>query len=133
MNEQYQKQRLILLAALILAVILTTLAWLVPFDRFRPTCPFRLVTCHPCPFCGASTAYVWVVHGRFHDAFQKNPLGALFAIVSIASIPVTALLLVFKKSMPFLTLFADVKGKWAIRFFLAIILANWIYMIFTWR
>lgn len=38
-------------------------------------CPFRLATGLPCPGCGLTRSWVYLVHGRLGDALLANPFG----------------------------------------------------------
>jgi hypothetical protein len=42
-----------------------------------PPCGMLLATGHPCPTCGATTAYVLACHGRLIDALATQPFGLL--------------------------------------------------------
>jgi hypothetical protein len=45
-----------------------------------PTCPFFLITGHPCPFCGGTRSFAYMWQGDISDAVRLYPLGpALFA------------------------------------------------------
>ena len=40
-----------------------------------PPCGMLVVTGHPCPTCGATTAFALAAHGRFHESFITQPMG----------------------------------------------------------
>ena len=52
-------------------------------------CPLRLqaTTGEPCPACGLTTAFAWVVRGRFDRAIAANPAGGLLAPACVALVP----------------------------------------------
>jgi hypothetical protein len=50
---------------------------------FAP-CGFYIVTGRPCPTCGTTTAFVWMVHGHPWMALKTQPFGAACALVSAA-------------------------------------------------
>ncbi|RME95162.1 MAG: DUF2752 domain-containing protein [Verrucomicrobia bacterium] len=42
-----------------------------------PACPFRRITGHPCPTCGATSALAALGEGRLADAWRSQPLAVL--------------------------------------------------------
>jgi hypothetical protein len=42
-------------------------------------CGFHFTTGYPCPSCGMTTAFAWVMRGRFDRAWAANPAGSLLA------------------------------------------------------
>ncbi len=50
---------------------------------FAP-CGFYIMTGYPCPTCGTTTAFVWMVHGHPWIALKTQPFGALCAVASAA-------------------------------------------------
>jgi hypothetical protein len=52
--------------------------WTYVFDhRFGGPCGFRDATGLPCPSCGMTRSWVWLVRGHVIEAFMYNPAGAL--------------------------------------------------------
>jgi hypothetical protein len=49
-----------------------------------PPCGFYLYTGYPCPTCGATTAFTWVVHGHPWMGLKTQPFGAIAAFVAVA-------------------------------------------------
>jgi len=50
-------------------------------------CTFRVVTGIPCPFCGMTTAFSWMVRGNLINALHVNPAGAILcAMLLIAAL-----------------------------------------------
>jgi hypothetical protein len=49
-----------------------------------PTCPFLLLTGHPCPFCGGTRSFSAMWRGDFFHALRLYPLGPLFFALSFA-------------------------------------------------
>jgi hypothetical protein len=47
-------------------------------------CSFYLHTGLPCPTCGGTTAFVWVIHGHPWMGLKTQPFGALVALVCMA-------------------------------------------------
>lgn len=52
-------------------------------------CGFYLTTGYPCPTCGATTAFAWVVHGHPLMGLATHPFGALLAFAAIALLGVS--------------------------------------------
>ena len=48
----------------------------------RP-CSFLRMTGRPCPTCGMTTSFAWVVRGRIDRSWQANPAGCLLAVLSV--------------------------------------------------
>jgi len=54
-------------------------------------CPFRRLTGLPCPGCGLTRSFVYLVHGWWRDALLANPFGpVLVALVLALSVAVVA-------------------------------------------
>ncbi len=47
-----------------------------------PTCPFLLLTGHPCPFCGGTRSFAAMWQGDVYHAARLYPLGPLFFVLS---------------------------------------------------
>jgi hypothetical protein len=83
---------MLLTAALVLLGILATARILRPDPRGYGThtqlgllpCAFRALTGYPCPSCGMTTAFAWVVRGRFDQAWRANPAASLLAPTLVA-------------------------------------------------
>ncbi len=46
-------------------------------------CPFRLLTGHPCPLCGATRAWHAALHGDWAAAFAAHPVAPLLLPIAI--------------------------------------------------
>src|SRR5689334_2675552 len=70
-----------LAAALLLWFAYTRFYWALHASHIAvPTCPFFLITGHPCPFCGGTRSFAYMWEGDLSDAVRLYPLGpALFA------------------------------------------------------
>jgi len=81
--------------ALALAGALGLARWLEPDDRGYgtheqlglPPCAFRALTGIPCPSCGMTTSFAWVVRGHLRAAARTNLAGCLMAISAAGLIP----------------------------------------------
>lgn len=51
-----------------------------------PPCTAMLLTGHPCPSCGMTTAFAWTVRGRVDQAFAAQPAGAALALGTFVTI-----------------------------------------------
>lgn len=47
-----------------------------------PTCPFLLLTGHPCPFCGGTRSFSAMWRGDVSHAARLYPLGPLFFVLA---------------------------------------------------
>lgn len=72
---------LILLISLCFVLALATLRihgalppWLSRLSDVLTWCPYRQITGRPCPFCGLSTSFAWLVSGKLADAQRLHPL-----------------------------------------------------------
>ena len=85
-----------LMAALLALALLTVLgvaAWLRPDASGEGThtqlgmapCGWEMVTGHPCPTCGMTTAFAHAANARFGAAAGTQPLGALLAVLASAA------------------------------------------------
>ena len=71
-----------------LAIVSTV--WLVLFLSWNQgwlvsgpaLCPFRLLTGHPCPFCGSTRALGVFASGDFAEAWSFNPFGLLVSLTA---------------------------------------------------
>ena len=57
-------------------------------------CPFRLMTGLPCPGCGLTRSWVYLLHGRWLDSVSANPFGVVvfgLAVAFVVSILVAIL------------------------------------------
>jgi hypothetical protein len=103
MNPQpFERSRLgrptrcaLVVSAVGLVAVLMVARWLEPDARGfgthtqlgLPPCAFSVVTGHPCPTCGMTTAFAWSVRGRFDQSWRANPAGSLLAPACVALIP----------------------------------------------
>jgi hypothetical protein len=87
--------RLYALAFALLGLALLTVAvWMTPSHDHMgthrqlglPPCGFVAVTGFPCPTCGMTTAYAFVVRGRLFEAAKSSVFGLLLAVATIAAI-----------------------------------------------
>ncbi len=70
-----------LAAALLVWLAYTRFYWALHASHIAmPTCPFFLITGHPCPFCGGTRSFAYMWNGDVADSVRLYPLGpALFA------------------------------------------------------
>jgi hypothetical protein len=78
-----------------LAALLVTAARLVPDERGHgtheqlglPPCTFSVIFHHPCPACGMTTAWAWLMRGHIVRAVEANAGGTLLALLSLVAAP----------------------------------------------
>ena len=89
-------QRIALAAlALALLALLATARGLTPDERGHgthqqlglPPCTFYVIFQRPCPACGMTTAWAWLLRGEVGRALAANAGGALLAGLSLAGVP----------------------------------------------
>ena len=79
------------IAAIGLMLLLAAAAALRPDSRGHgtheqlglPPCTFLLLFGRPCPSCGMTTAWAWLVRGQVTDAFRVNAGGALLGMLAM--------------------------------------------------
>ncbi len=52
-----------------------------------PPCSVVVLFGHRCPACGTTTAWAYLVRGRWIDAFRANVGGALLGILDLVAVP----------------------------------------------
>lgn len=65
---------------LVLWLVYTRFYWVLHTSHVAmPTCPFFVITGHPCPFCGGTRSFAYMWQGDISDAVRLYPMGpALF-------------------------------------------------------
>jgi hypothetical protein len=107
-------------------------AWLVvralsAHDAGPPVCVFRRITGYPCATCGATRATAKLLRGDWTDAFALNPLMSALLVVTPVAIIVAWLT---RNRLPQLSQRGWHLLGWAV---LALVLANWAYVIVAQR
>jgi len=92
-----------------------------------PPCLTRHYLDIPCPFCGMTTAFALMAHGRFVDAFLTQPAGAAAFVVALATCIVLIVMLVTGRT--FSRDFTGVFLAKASRYALIPLVLAWIYKI----
>jgi hypothetical protein len=83
------------LLAIGLAALLGVARALEPNPRGRgtheqlglPPCTFVVLFGRPCPSCGMTTAWAWLVRGEVRAALRANASGALMAMLALVGVP----------------------------------------------
>lgn len=95
-----------------------------------PPCAFRQLTGLPCMTCGSTRCFTAISEGHFLEAFLFNPLvfaASVFLIVWGTGRAVSGMT---GWQMPELRLTPD-RRRGLVPIVLALVVANWIYLIFT--
>lgn len=58
-----------------------------------PRCSFLLNTDKPCPTCGMTTAFAYMVRGRVLRALAAQPFGAILCVAVMAAVPASLVVL----------------------------------------
>ena len=89
-------QRIALVAlALVLLALLVTAGTLSPDERGHgthqqlglPPCTFSVIFQRPCPACGMTTSWAWLLRGEIGRALAANAGGTLLAGLSLIGVP----------------------------------------------
>lgn len=83
-----------------LTTVLAIALWLRPYDADGkplrlathqqlglPPCTFYRTTGLPCPSCGMTTSFAFLVRGDIKDSMRANAIGTLLALFCLAMIP----------------------------------------------
>lgn len=82
-------------------------------------CPFRLLSGLPCPGCGLTRSWVYLMHGHWSDAVAANPFGILSLLSVVAVIVAVVVALVRRQPVPELGRFTRHRLVW-------VVLAGWV-------
>jgi hypothetical protein len=116
-------------------LLLTAGAWLNPDPRGHSTheqlgfapCGMYVMTGWPCPTCGATTAFSWMIHGHPFMAIQTQPFGA-FAALATAALLVTSIVGIVTAGVPAIRLSRGLAVALALGL-MALFLGSWLYKI----
>jgi len=102
----------------------------LPVLSFVPACVFKDLTGVPCPTCGATRSVVHLAHGDLTTSLNLNPLVPLCLIVAAIAFFYGLITLVF--SIPRVrVILSDREKNIARSGMVALVLANWCYLIFS--
>jgi hypothetical protein len=90
-------------------------------------CGFYLMTGYACPTCGATTAFVWMVHGHPWMALKTQPFGALTAVATAALLGMSIVGIV-TAGVPAIRLSRRSSIALAL-VFIALFLGSWLYKV----
>ena len=82
-------------------------------------CPFRLLTGLPCPGCGLTRSWAYLMHGHWSDGVAANPFGILTLLSVVAVVVAVSVALVRRRAVPDLGRFTRSRLVWAV-------LAGWV-------
>jgi hypothetical protein len=88
-----------------------------------PECQFRRMTGIPCPSCGMTTSFAWLMHGRLDYSLRANAVGTLLACFWLFLIPWSLLCAI--RARPYLILSFDRAITWAVIIFVVLLLTRW--------
>ena len=101
--------------------------WLALAPHLRP-CVFHSLTGIPCPTCGTTRAATAFLHGDLLAAAAANPLAAIGGFLFVVGAPLAALWAVARWPVPLVPMPLP---TWTRIGALALIVANWLYVIGT--
>lgn len=77
-----------------------------------PPCMFHYLTHIPCPFCGGTTSFAWMVRGNLPAAFLANPLAPIFFLYLVIIEFTLIVALFFRKTIKISTNLSLKAGIW---------------------
>ncbi|MBL8879991.1 MAG: DUF2752 domain-containing protein [Phycisphaerales bacterium] len=118
------------------AGVLGVAAWLRPDPRGMGThqqlgagpCGMLVSTGYPCPTCGMTTAFSYLLHGRLFRSLAAQPAGFVLACATIFVTGLSAVALV-RGAMPMGRWLTRVSPFWLYFSLLMLILGGWAYKI----
>jgi len=114
---------------LISAGLLAMARWW-PFDRWPlVACPLKSALHVPCASCGMTRSFVRMVRGEVGGAVRVSPLGA--ALCVFAMVLVVYLVLRWTVLSRGVKLETGVASRWWARGAIALVVANWSYLVAT--
>jgi hypothetical protein len=116
--------------------------WLKPYDSdgtvrdtypelMLPICTFKYVTGLPCPSCGMTHSFVFLIHGDIENSLRANSVGTGLAVVCLLLIP-WALLSVVRGQPTFIVSIELAVTKLIIVFLVAMMLRWGVVMAWMW-
>ncbi len=63
-------------------------------------CPFRLLTGLPCPGCGLTRSWIYLLHGQWTDGLVANPFGIVALTATVALITAVLAAVVRGRELP---------------------------------
>ncbi len=88
-----------------------------------PPCQFRALTGVPCPSCGMTTSFTWLMHGDLRNSLRANAVGTVLAVFCLALIPWS--LACALRGRPFFVVSFDRAVTWVVIIFLVLLLTRW--------
>lgn len=96
-----------------------------------PPCFFHQMTGIPCPTCGMTTSFAHTVRLHFYDAFIAQPFGLLACLITMALIPLSALMM--RRRVPWMKMLT-MRGSNTVMYVLIVLFfAAWVYKICAMR
>jgi hypothetical protein len=125
-----------------LVAVFSVAWWLKPFDEegsiretypelMLPTCTFKYVTGLPCPSCGMTHSFVFLIHGDFWSSVRSNAVGTGLAIFCLMVIP-WALICVIRGQPTFIVSIELALTKVIVVFLVTMMLRWGIVLAWTW-
>ena len=96
-----------------------------------PACGFYERTGYPCPTCGMTTAFAYMVRGRVLQSFIAQPGGALAAICCILAVPIAGYITITGRWIDRLDRYiylAGVNWLWVTMSIVAVALLSWCWL-----
>jgi len=109
-------------------------ARLFPFDRVPVwVCWFHRLSGLPCPGCGSTRAFVDLAHGRWTAGFALNPLAGALFLMSLCYVPYAAWVVIAHKPRLRATPMSPRERRTLFLALIAIVFANWVYLVLVGR
>jgi len=113
--------------------------WIKPYDQNGairttydeelglPPCTFKYVTGQPCPSCGMTHSFVFLMHGEFVESLRWNAVGTVLAVFCLALIPWSVGSVLCRRPLFVLTIERPL--TWVIVIFMTLVLVRWIIVL----
>jgi hypothetical protein len=122
-----------------LIAVFAVAIWIKPYDKNGeirttyeeelrlPPCTFKYVTGQPCPSCGMTHSFVFLVHGEILESLRWNAVGTLLALLCVVLIPWCLASVYFQRPLFVLTIERPL--TWVIVVFMTLVLVRWVIVL----
>ncbi len=82
------------------AVVVAAVSHPAAVEAGPTVCPLRALTGLPCPGCGLTRSWVWLLHGEPGQAMAANPFGVVALLLAVVVIVGSAIALARRRPLP---------------------------------
>jgi hypothetical protein len=122
-----------------LVAVFAIAVWIDPYDQNGnvretydkdlglPPCTFKYVTGQPCPSCGMTHSFVFLLHGNVVESLRWNSVGTMLAVFWLALIPWCLGSVICRRPLFVLTIERPL--TWMIVVFMTLVLVRWLIVL----